>query len=92
MMTRRQWVRVWIALALVAMASGPGGAQTDTVPGVMTPVATTRHRITLDGKTLAYTARAGVLPIRHNDTGEPRGYVFFVAYTVDRAPGQSPRR
>jgi len=91
-MTAHRWrVRVWCALGLVAIASGSGRAQTDTVPGVMTPVSTTRHRITLDGKTLAYTARAGVLPIRHNDTGEPRGYVFFVAYTVDRPPGQSPR-
>jgi carboxypeptidase C (cathepsin A) len=58
---------------------------------VAQPVVETRHQITLNGKPLLYTARAGVLPIRHNDTGEPRGYVFFVAYSVDRQQGQPPR-
>jgi carboxypeptidase C (cathepsin A) len=43
------------------------------------------------GRTVAYTARAGLLPIRLNDTGEPRGYIFFVAYTLDRAPREAPR-
>ena len=42
-----------------------------------------------NGKPLAYTARAGVLPIRLNETGEPRGYIFFVSYTVDHATEQS---
>jgi carboxypeptidase C (cathepsin A) len=79
-----------ITLAL-AISAGRARAQTDTVPGVRTPVVTTRHRIMLAGKSVAYTARAGVIPIRHNDTGEARGYVFFVAYTVDRAPGQAVR-
>jgi carboxypeptidase C (cathepsin A) len=66
-------------------------AQVDTVPGIATAIVTTKHRITLAGKPLAYTARSGVLPIRLNDTGEPRGYVFFVAYTVERAPNDPPR-
>jgi carboxypeptidase C (cathepsin A) len=80
--------------ALLIASVAPGnrlGAQTDTVPGVASAMVTTRHRITLDGKPLSYTARAGVLPIRLNDTGEPRGYVFFVAYTVDRA-ARAPAR
>ena len=77
----------------VGLLSAPVGArgQTDTVPGIATPIVTTAHRMTLNGRTLAYTARAGVLPIRHNDTGEPRGYIFFVAYSVQRPPGQPPR-
>jgi carboxypeptidase C (cathepsin A) len=66
-------------------------AQTDTVPGVATPMVTTKHVITLSGKPLTYTARAGVLPIRLNDTGEPRGFIFFVAYSVARTPGQPVR-
>jgi carboxypeptidase C (cathepsin A) len=65
--------------------------QTDTVPGVTSPIVTTTHRITLNGNALAYTTRAGVLPIRHNDAGEARGYVFFVSYTVERVPGQPQR-
>jgi carboxypeptidase C (cathepsin A) len=77
----------------VGLLSAPLGAraQTDTVPGITTPIVTTEHRITLNGRTLAYTARAGVLPIRHNETGEARGYIFFVSYTVQRAAGQPPR-
>lgn len=66
-------------------------AQTDTVPGAATPIVTTRHRIDVGWRTVAYTARAGLLPIRLNDTGEPRGYIFFVAYTVDRTPREAPR-
>jgi carboxypeptidase C (cathepsin A) len=66
-------------------------AQVDTVPGVRTPIATTKHSITLAGKPLSYTARAGVLPIRSNDDGQIRAYMFFVAYIVDRAPGAPER-
>ena len=91
-MTRSRHVRCLgtATLALAAIAA-PAPGQTDTVPGVTTAIVTTSHRITLNGKPLAYTARAGILPIRHNDTGEPRGYVFFVSYTVNRAAGQPPR-
>ena len=79
------------AAVVLSAAYGRASAQTDTVPGVSTPIAVTKHRIILNGKPLAYTARAGVLPIRLNETGEPRGYIFFVSYTVDPAPGQPPR-
>ena len=36
----------------------------------------------VDGKSLGYTARAGHLPIRDNETGEVHGRMFFVAYTL----------
>jgi carboxypeptidase C (cathepsin A) len=52
---------------------------------------TTSHRIVLAGKPFAYTATAGRLPILNNDAGEPHGYMFFVAYTADRAPGSPVR-
>ncbi|MDX1935096.1 MAG: hypothetical protein SFU56_21065 [Capsulimonadales bacterium] len=45
------------------------------------PVAT-RHEITIGGKTLAYTAHAGKLPIR-NEKGETEAAIFFMAYTLD---------
>jgi carboxypeptidase C (cathepsin A) len=49
---------------------------------------TTRHQLSIGGRTQRYTARAGRLPIRVNETGEPRGQVFYVAYTLDgSAPG-----
>ena len=84
----------WSAALGVAMCWGTpvlASAQSDTIPGVRTPVVTTAHRITLNGKPLSYTARTGVLPIRHNDTAEPLGYIFFIAYVVDRAQGQPAR-
>jgi carboxypeptidase C (cathepsin A) len=54
-------------------------------------LSTTRHQIRLSGSLLSYTARAGLIPIRHNDAGEVRGHFGFVAYSLDRAPGQPPR-
>jgi len=74
-------------LAVSSVAFG----QTDTIPSPATQIVTTRHRIDVGWRTVAYTARAGLLPIRLNDTGEPRGYIFFVAYTADRTPREAPR-
>jgi len=50
----------------------------------MTEVApvVTHHQITLDGKTLKYTATTGRLPIKRGD-GKIEAEVFFVAYTLD---------
>jgi carboxypeptidase C (cathepsin A) len=80
-----------LATAALLTVAATAGAQSDTIPGVTTPIVTTHHTIALHGKTLAYTARAGVLPIRLNETGEPHGYIFFVAYAVDRPAGSSRR-
>jgi len=80
-----------LATAATLAVSSIALAQTDNVPGTATPIVMTRHRLEVSGRTVAYTARAGLLPIRLNDTGEPRGYIFFVAYTLDRAPREAPR-
>lgn len=87
----KQWCVALGVTVAVTMAATNAPAQADTIPGIPTPIVTTHHRITLDGKPLAYTARAGMIPIRHNETGEARGYVFFVSYTVDRLKGQPVR-
>jgi carboxypeptidase C (cathepsin A) len=42
----------------------------------------THHQISLDGKTLKYTATAGRLPIKRGD-GKIEAEMFFVAYTLD---------
>src|SRR5262245_27671070 len=52
---------------------------------------TTRHQITVAGRALTYTARAGLLPIRGNETGEIRGRMYFTAYVLDRQAGGAPR-
>jgi carboxypeptidase C (cathepsin A) len=55
------------------------------------PIVTTHHAVTVGDRTLRYTARAGRLPIRDNETGDVHGQMFFVAYALDRAPGTGPR-
>ena len=42
----------------------------------------THHQITLNGKTLSYTATAGRLPLKRGD-GKIEAEMFFVAYTLD---------
>ena len=50
----------------------------------MTEVApvVTHHQMTMDGKTLKYTATAGRLPIKRAD-GKIEAEMFFVSYTLD---------
>lgn len=43
----------------------------------------TRHDLTLNGKTLHYTASAGTLLIRDGEDDHPYGSIFYVAYTLD---------
>jgi carboxypeptidase C (cathepsin A) len=45
----------------------------------------THHQISVEGKTLKYTATAGTLPIRNAD-GEAEAHIFFIAYTLDNPP------
>jgi carboxypeptidase C (cathepsin A) len=46
-----------------------------------TPIVT-KHQITLDGKPLAYTATAGMMPIRNRE-GTTEAHIFYIAYTKD---------
>jgi len=46
------------------------------------PPVITHHQITLNAKTLGYTATAGRLPIKRGD-GKIEAEMFFVAYTLD---------
>jgi carboxypeptidase C (cathepsin A) len=46
------------------------------------PPIVTHHEMTLDGKTLKYTATTGRLPIKRGD-GKIEAEMFFVAYTLD---------
>src|SRR5512138_2521025 len=54
-------------------------------------IVSTQHQITIDGKILKYTARAGRLPILNNETGEVHGWMFFTAYTLE-VPETTTRR
>lgn len=58
------------------------GRDSTGVPAVER-VSTTRHTITIDGKTIPYTAHAGTMVIRDGN-GKPKGTVFYIAYTRDK--------
>ena len=74
--------RALLAAAVLAIAT-PAAA----LPAAETPVVT-QHRITVGGKPLSYTAEAGRIAIRDAETGEPRGWMFYIAY---RVPSPKPR-
>ncbi|MGB6691391.1 MAG: peptidase S10 [Terracidiphilus sp.] len=48
----------------------------------------THHDMTLDGKSLKYTATAGTLLVR-DEEDKPYGSIFYVAYTLDGADAAS---
>ncbi len=50
----------------------------------------TQHSVTINGRSIAYTATAGTLIIR-NEKGEPDASVFYVAYTVGGSKGSDTR-
>jgi carboxypeptidase C (cathepsin A) len=52
--------------------------------------AVTKHQITVNGKVLKYTARAGFLPIR-DQFGETKARFFYTAYTLDGEQNTGPR-
>ncbi|MDQ2873247.1 MAG: peptidase S10 [Candidatus Eremiobacteraeota bacterium] len=47
-----------------------------------TPDAVTQHSVTVDGRPMAYTARAGTITLR-DEKDRPTANVFYTAYTVD---------
>ena len=82
-------MRAVLTLALAAACLAAPVAQQDLA---QTPaIVTTRHQVTVGATVLRYTARAGTIPIRDNDTGEAHAHMFFVAYTLDRPAGAPAR-
>jgi hypothetical protein len=63
----------------------PAPARAEPAPVV------TQQQIQVGGRVLAYSAEAGRTPIRDVSTGEPVGYIFYVAYrTASRAGALRP--
>lgn len=81
------WQRFLITSALGLMSvSAPGSDRSEAT------VVTTHHAVTLNGgHKLAYTARAGFLPLVTDGTREEVAHLYFVAYTADRAAGAQAR-
>jgi len=54
------------------------------------PIIVTQHQMMVAGKTLDYTAETGRVAIRHVETGEPHGFMFYMAYRVEGAKQPRP--
>lgn len=52
-----------------------------------TPDSVTQHTVTINGKAIPYTARAGTITLR-TESDQPTARVFYTAYTVDDEPGR----
>ena len=82
---------IFLALGLSDLALGAASA-TEVLPLVSgdEPIVVTAHQIKTAKGTLNYEARAGRLPIRNDESGEVRGYIFFVAYVQKTAGPPRP--
>ncbi len=89
-MTRLLLLLSGLFVATIAATPAPNAAVPPAPP--MTPAASgdavTHHTITLGGKPVAYTARAGVITLR-DDHEAPTATMFYTAYTLD---GGGPNR
>jgi len=80
---RREALRGLLAAGALGLA-----ALAPVAPAAAEPAPViTRQQVLIGGRALAYTAEAGRLPIRDVATGEPLGYVFYVAYRTPAPPG-----
>lgn len=81
-------------LAVLAIFAGVGVlARTTAASAQVEPERSplvTRHQMSINGRTLAYTAEVGRIAIRDVETGEPHAYMFYTAYRVP-SPGGKQR-
>ncbi|QCP50849.1 peptidase S1 [Trinickia violacea] len=68
-----------------------GSGPNDSVSDATESAAVTHHQVTVNGKTIAYTATAGHLVTIDASTSQPNAKVFYVAYTQDNPDPTKPR-
>jgi carboxypeptidase C (cathepsin A) len=73
-----------------AAAARPAETDRFPAPPAVEKLQQTQHSIQINGKTIAYTATAGTLVLKKDDT-KPIASIFFVAYTRDDAGDKSKR-
>src|SRR5581483_510334 len=82
----------FIAVLLAAQTTPPGtpapSAPTAQNPPPTETTSVTKHQITVNGKTVAYTATAGTLILKKDD-GKPSASMFYIAYTRDDVPDRA---
>jgi carboxypeptidase C (cathepsin A) len=86
-----QSIGMIVAVFLLVLSQPIAKAQ--NIPPLVTgdeTIVVTRHHVKTVRGDLPYEARAGRLPIRNDETGEVRGYAFFVAY-IAKPVGNHPR-
>lgn len=83
-----------VAIILPGLAFASNSAPNDSarwLPGIASgdeSIVVTQHRIQTAKGLLDYEARVGRLAIRSEQTGQVRGYIFFVAYSVKPKDGE----
>ncbi|MGK9231842.1 peptidase S10 [Inquilinus limosus] len=82
-----------LSLAVAAPAQQTEGDAGRSVPSgrvlaLLPEDSVTRHTLTVDGRTLAYTATAGTIPL-FDRNGERSAAVFYTAYVLDGAAAES---
>jgi carboxypeptidase C (cathepsin A) len=80
--TRQILLRIVICVGM-SISAFVGGSLAARQSSTEDRIVTTKHQVTIAGRALQYTARAGRLPILNNETGEVHGNIFFTAYTLD---------
>lgn len=78
------------AVAQQEQSSKPAAAkQPEAELPAPSPYSVTKSRVKIGGKSIAYTATAGRMPLKDED-GKSKAQVFFVAYTVDSPAAKRP--
>jgi carboxypeptidase C (cathepsin A) len=69
----------------------PAAAAVRPDPSVDKPPVETHQKIAINGQPLAYTTRAGFLPVLNATTGAAEAHIFFTAYAKDGVSDVSTR-
>ncbi len=67
----------------------PTAASSIAIPDA--PPVETHQKMTVNGEAIAYTARAGFMPLRNATTGQPEAHLFYTSYTRDGVSDPSTR-
>lgn len=89
-MLRRSSFRSFLAGLVVLLLAAPAAAQQPAggVLALLPADEVTHHTLTLGGRTLAYTATAGTIPL-FDRNGERSAAVFYTAYVLDDAAAET---
>ena len=80
-MHRKIAIGALLAVVVLSLGLPANAAKPNPIPR-LTPDGVTHHHITINGRALNYTARAGTLTLR-NGEDQPTARVFYTAYTLD---------